>query len=323
MEKFLNRELTEEELKEYNILNPKFGKEPMSDKELERFEKLMLLHHHRESEEVSKNYIIPYDYYKPISLICPTRHRCHGIYHFLNSAYRTAWRYDTFEIIFICDDDDKASPAWIDICKTKFPEMDISYYIRPRSDFLNRDYFNYGAERAKGKYFWDVGDDLEFILPEWDKSIFDCLDIFYKRRPFDEESPIKDDIVYINIKCDTPTLPSIKWSYSCFPIISRAAVEAVGFFLIPEIPSWCGDYTIAELYHNMNKVMDIPYQIFKHIGVETGAIIGDENTERLNQIMIKYRSQKIAEKWRKEKAPTLKVKIRQAMDKARENWEKK
>jgi len=260
--------------------------------------------------EISE-YKIDYNKYKPISLICPTRHRCHGIYHFLNSAYRTAWRYDTFEVIFICDEDDKASPLWIEICKDKFPEMNISYYVRERTEFLNRDYFNWGTKFAKGKYFWVVGDDLEFILPHWDRAVFDCLDK-YCGRYFDSLIPIKNDrIVYINIKCDTPKPVEVEYDFSCFPIISREAVETVGFFMIPEIPSWCSDYTIALLYNQTNRIMETPVQTFKHIGVETGVIIGDKVTERMNEIMKKYNSQAIAKKWEMEKLPILKNKINQ------------
>ena len=181
--------------------------------------------------------------------------------------------------------------------------MDISYYIRERTEFLNRDYFDWAIQFAKGKYFWNVGDDLKFILPEWDKAIFDWLDIYYNRRPFDQGLPIKDDIVYINIKCDTPKPSDIDWDFSCFPIISRKAVEATGFFLIPEIPSWCSDYPLAKLYFTCNRLMNISHQFFKHQGVETEAVIGDKITERLHKIMKKYDSSKLAEKWMKEKLP--------------------
>ena len=266
------------------------------------------------------DYKIDYNKYSPISIICPTRHRCHGIYNFLESAYVNAWRFDTFEIIFVCDDDDKASPAWIDICKEKYPEMDISYYVRPRTEFLNRDCFNYGAERAKGKYLWNVGDDLEFILPHWDRAIFDNLDIFYGGREFDLKKAKLDRIVYINVGCDTPKLEDVKWPYSCFSIISREAIEAVGFFLIPGIPSWCSDYAIGELYAKSNRMMGLPEQMFKHVGVETASIRGDKVTARLNDIMIKHKAPQLAEKWRTEKLPNLIKAINEKITQAEQGY---
>ena len=271
-----------------------------------------------EEEEREKAYMLDYEKYIPISIICPTRHRCHGIHSFLESAYKTAWRFDTFEIIFICDNDDKATPPWIDICKDKFPELDISYYIRERTEFLNRDYFNYGAEKAKGKYFWNAGDDLIFILPQWDKAVFDYLDIFFKGRPCDNQPLLKDGIVYINIKCDTPKLPDIGYPYSCFPIISRKAVETLGFFLIPEIPSWCSDYVLGELYSRCNRFAAIPEQVFKHIGVETKSATGDKVTERLHEIMKKYNSPRLAGDWLLKKMPDYRRKIYEAITKAEE-----
>jgi len=254
-------------------------------------------------------YTTNYNKYIPITIICPTRERCQGIYYFLDSAYNTCWSCDNFEIIFVCDEDDKASPAWIDICKEKFPKMDISYHIRERTEFLNRDYFNWAVQFGKGKYFWVTGDDLIFVHPEWDKCIFDYLDIYYGRE-FDRAKPPRDDkIVYINVQDDTPKPEDIDYPFSCFPIISKKAIETVGFLMIPEIPSWCSDYPIALLYSQVNRFMDLSEKIFKHQGVETKFTKADSITARLDKIMKKYNSPSLAEEWIKNQLPKLKGKI--------------
>ena len=244
------------------------------------------------------------DFYKtvsPISIICPTRDRVHNLERVLISLERTCCDVNNFEIIFICDSDDIASMAYLNQAKARFPKIHMSHYARERTEFLNRDYFNWALQFAKGKLFWVFGDDLEMVHSEWDKAIFDYLYNFWKGRD--------DRIAYISVKCDTPTPPGIDHPFACFPIMSREAVEKVGFFMIPEIPSWCSDYAISKLYYESNRLMTMKEQLVKHIGVETGAIIGDKVTERMDMIHKKYNSPLLAEKWEKEKLPNLITKL--------------
>jgi len=244
------------------------------------------------------------DFYKtvtPISIICPTRDRVHNLERVLLSLQRTCWNVDSFEIIFICDSDDIASIAYLNQAKARFPKIHMSHYARERTEFLNRDYFNWALQFAKGDLFWVFGDDLEMVHSEWDRAIFDYLYNFWKGR--------NDRIAYVSVKCDTPRPPGIEHEFSCFPIMTRQAVEKVGFFMIPEIPSWCSDYVISKLYYDANRLMTMNTALVKHIGAETGAIIGDKVTERMDDIHRKYNSPKLAEQWEKEKLPKLVEKL--------------
>ncbi len=234
-----------------------------------------------------------------ISMLVPTRDRPLNIERLIKSIIDTAHDLNNLELLFACDDDDATSMYCINQLTNKYSELSITYFYRPRSEWLNRDYFNWLVDKAQGDYMFNMGDDLVFKVKDWDKIILDGIDNFFKDK--------KDKIVYVCVGSDTPNPPGIDYKFTGFPIISKEAINILGFFLIPDIPGWCSDYAIVELYNNksVNRVLDLDCQFVSHISSHTQAIQGDNITYRMGLICNKYQSPVLAAKWKEEKLPGL------------------
>ncbi len=230
-----------------------------------------------------------------LSLICPTRDRTANIQRLIENIVNTVHNIENIELLFACDSDDATSMYFINQQRNKYPTFNIRYYYRERSEWLNRDYYNWLTEKATGEFCWLMGDDLIFAINQWDRIVLDALDNFLKDK--------KDRIAYVNVQSDTPNPPGIDYKFSGFPVISKEAINTLGFFMIPELPSWCGDYLLPLLYGNdkVNRMINIEKVILSHISSHTQKVLGDNITYRLGLICNKYNSPKIADAWKKEK----------------------
>ena len=96
------------------------------------------------------------------------------------------------EILFGCDADDATTMKVINNLKNKYHQhIDIIYKYRERSEWLNRDYFNWLANMARGEFCWNIGDDLVFKVQNWDKIILEKLDIYFKdKKDIDSHCPV-------------------------------------------------------------------------------------------------------------------------------------
>jgi len=78
------------------------------------------------------------------SLLCPTRHRPHYLQPLLESIFNTAQFENNIEVLFAIDDDDKETTHEF-IKLSRFNKY-VKGHIRSKSDYLNRDYYNWLAD---------------------------------------------------------------------------------------------------------------------------------------------------------------------------------
>jgi glycosyltransferase involved in cell wall biosynthesis len=214
-----------------------------------------------------------------ISLLVPTRERLQGIGRLLNSIVSCTKNLQDIEILFGTDEDDIYTHQFLNVINHQqlYPTLNISYYKRPRSEFINRDYYNWLAAFAKGDYIWAVADDLVFLVPEWDKLILEKAETYLADKP--------DRIVCLGIKDNTPkpkvTLPQ----FPCFPMITKEAYNFFGFILHPQIPTWGADYLLYLLYTGAKRYLEIcDYVYLEHISWHTKAVEEDKISSRIRTI---------------------------------------
>lgn len=220
------------------------------------------------------------------SLLCPSRERPNGIKRLLSSLDRTIQNKQNVQILIAIDEDDIVSQSYL-IDRANIPESlmpNFSMHVRPRSEFLNRDYYNWLALQAAGDYLWAIGDDVEFLVHGWDIHIQEVIEAYLKDKP--------DRIFCASIHDSTPKPPELPIPFPCFPLITKEAFRALGFLLHPEIPTWGADYTLYELYKGAGRILTIEDRVYlDHISHHTGKVVQDMVNKRIELIAHKYNIQ--------------------------------
>ena len=208
------------------------------------------------------------------SLICPTRDRMIERSRLLNSLEDTITDPSQVEIIFIVDKDDLRTQNLIENSIERHKKLNIKYYTRNRSYFLNRDYYNWASGLAEGEYHWAIGDDLVFKVKGWDKIISERIKEYIKFKP--------DNIVFASIKDNTPKPTNKLPKFPCFPLVSKTAIRVLGFLLHPNIPTWGADYALYCLYKKVDRVLLIEDRIYiEHISYHTKQANEDAISKRV------------------------------------------
>ena len=175
------------------------------------------------------------------SLIVPTRERPKLFFGYLESIVKCTKNIENVEVIVICDEDDDFSIDYVKQYQKIFGMLDIKLLTRERTEFINEDYYNFGARASTGDVMWIMGDDLEIVAGNWD------LDVEREYESWSNKYP--DKIFMIAIKDNTPS-PSHKIVKPvCFPMFTREVLLAQeNWLLLPNIPTWGVDTVMQSIY---------------------------------------------------------------------------
>ena len=244
---------------------------------------------------------------KKFSLCVPTRERPQHVERLIGTLKDTIDDTSRVEILFRIDDDDMLSQCYIGNLIERFPELSIQMFVGKRTDFLNKDYFNALSKEANGEYHWVMGDDVVFVHKSWDTHILEKIDsFFYKKR---------DEIAYVNIIDNTPLPPGVDFKYANFPLISKEAIEVIGFFMPPTINSWSSDYLIHLPYFKVKRIIELDHCILNHISSHTEAVEIDESAKRQRDFYTIYNIKEKAMDWEFNTAPFCSGKLQRYINK--------
>lgn len=199
-------------------------------------------------------------YRKPkvsFSLLTPTRKRVSYLKKLCSSIANTAYDTQDLELLVACDDDDQDTHNM----KLNYPW--VSLFSRPRINNISA-YFNWLYLHSCGKYIWVLNDDVEILTDNWDSIIKEKLskyEIVYGRarhNGWNEQNP-----------------------WSPFPILTREAIEAVGFVMDERQPGWSADSYLYKVYLTADCICDIPDVHVNHSGC------GDETHENMVKLSAK------------------------------------
>jgi glycosyltransferase involved in cell wall biosynthesis len=236
---------------------------------------------------------------KPIFSLCvPTRNHVLYIERLLGTLKENTNNPDRIEVLFAYDEDDIITEAYLQHCKNRFP-FSIRIFSREQSDFFNRDYYNWLADKAMGEFVWVIGDDLLFIKEDWDVFLIQKINEYL--------STHQTRIIYINIKDNTPPPAENLPRYANFPLISKEAIRVVGFFMPPEIPSWSGDYLVYLIYcgAKTNRILEMEEELLHHVSPYTGMVVEPKATNRHRTLYNKYNVKELVPIWIEYTLPTL------------------
>lgn len=197
------------------------------------------------------------------SILIPTRNRPQLFSDLIESiAKNTIWK-SKIEILVAYDLDDKITHKLALKIPSDYPLISIKFFSRERSVSINKDYYNWLAEKAIGKYLIASNDDCLFNTNGWDILAFPHLEAFVQSN--------KDGVLY-GVTEDDEKEPDRKKEkhFSCFPLISKVAVNALGFFFDPEFYRDGADWAIYTPFHNIGRVIELrKYITIQHISARS------------------------------------------------------
>lgn len=166
------------------------------------------------------------------SLILPSRGRPELLDRCIRSFYNKA-RFPKLIEIFVMLDDDAEDPYLQMFSELPSEISDqIIRVVRKRGNNLSNHYYNFAAKAAHGKLLWSLNDECECLSEDWDVKLINYA------------APIltqcTDNVLYLATDDSTHTKSRLNLLLgSCFPIISRDTVKALGVFFPPQL-EWQG-----------------------------------------------------------------------------------
>ena len=211
------------------------------------------------------------------SLLVPTRERLVEVSRLFQSLLLTVQNPSEVEILLAIDKEDTRTVQYLPNLLTKYEMFKIRPFYKSSSGefvFINRDYYNFLAEQAVGKYIWVSADDLEYKVPGWDVRIANYIETYLHNKP--------DRIMCAGVKDNTPKPSPHLPQFPCFPLITREAFQYFKFVLHPFIPTWGADYLIYVLYQGAGRYHIINDEVYiNHISYHTKQCEADKTTVRI------------------------------------------
>lgn len=199
-----------------------------------------------------------------LSVLIPTRKRVGSLGECIMSLERL-WRSEkNVEIIVGYDSDDEATEHFVGPA-SPFP---VTLVRTEPSDHLTH-LHNLMASRATGDYLWIFGDDLRVVTQDWDAKIIDGMDAYLADKP--------DRIAVADVEDDAPPPPGVA-DFCCFPVITREAVNAMGFFFDPRLATWGADVWLGNVFSAIGRIADLKHVAVKNLTYWNGSAVRDETS---------------------------------------------
>jgi hypothetical protein len=125
---------------------------------------------------------------------------------------------------------------YLEMCKDYNLNIYV-HFVTPSDNFSN-DYYNWALRHARGSNILVYNDDCYMQTYGWDDIV---------RRKIAEQ-PQMNGVYLIDLWDSTRTCEANGKEFARFPMISRKAVDAVGFFFVPTVRQYPADYVIWSIY---------------------------------------------------------------------------
>jgi len=181
------------------------------------------------------------------SVVLPSRGVLEPVKKMLDSFETTTKDKSNLEVLIAIDE---GKTDIIPFVKDQNYSFKIEFYERPVCDDFTNNYYNFLALKSTGDNVLGFNDDAWMITQDWDEKVLERV----KRSGW---------LVY---DCEIHDTAQIKYKHTfpCFVMISRAAINALGFFLVPELRMFPSDKIIYELYQHVGRIIPVPDVMIEH-----------------------------------------------------------
>ena len=194
------------------------------------------------------------------SLIMPVRNNIKGLKLCLGAFDLFTAKKDNFEIVLVVDNNDPEMGKYIELCKDF--DLRIQVHLVKPTDNFSDGYFNWALQHCRGTNIMVWNDDCYVQTNTWDEIV---------RRKIAEQ-PQLNGVYLVDMWDSTRRCEAHDKEFARFPIISRKAVDAVGFFFVPTVRQYPADYVIWSIYEMVGCIIpchDVKLQHdhnYDHIG---------------------------------------------------------
>ena len=217
-----------------------------------------------------------------ISLITPMRGQHELFENLMNTLIKNTAHPNEIQVLICLDDDDKVSLDRIIEWETKYLNFNLTFFHRERSEHFTKDYINFLAKQASGRFVMAINADSEFVTKDWDLLIYEKMD-YYCALSEDEVwlGLVKDNIARVG---EDPHFPN----FSCWPIVSKSTIDNMGYFFDERFKIWGPDHFIAIIYRKIKRLVSLTFVIVNHKSIHTGQRVDDGNYEHFQRIDRQY-----------------------------------
>jgi hypothetical protein len=216
------------------------------------------------------------------SLIIPTRDRAVLFHRTIAGIWSHTTNKNDVEVIVVCDNDDGVSPKYVQDAIQKWPALNIRMLMRDRTEFSNRDYYNWAGEQAQGELLWIFADDLELVKFNWDVVVWEAYQAYKTGR--------EDNCFCFSIMDNTPPPSARLPKFPCFPMFTRESQKLFGWLLHPAPPNWGADYITYKIFQPLDRLIELHNDNFlNHISYHTHQVPTDATGARIGRIFNKLK----------------------------------
>jgi hypothetical protein len=196
---------------------------------------------------------------KNFSFIINSRGRPKMLANYLESIAKTTDNLDKIDAWIGIDNDDLDSLIFAGEYD-KNPLFETHFIISDRPKSLNAN-FNKLAKQAQGTFQVNGNDDCEYDINtcnHWDTIVLKRI------KEFKEQNNIKDNIIYAAVADSSIDKPNGSL-YASFPIISKEAVEVLGFHMDENFFGLGADNALHKIYSAIGRAIYIPEIKIRHL----------------------------------------------------------
>jgi len=187
---------------------------------------------------------------KKISVLLTQRGQPEKISSMLSDIFFNIYEPDSVEFLIAVDDDDQDILRVYKTIETSFSPLKVKFFIVKQSEHFTKDYWNFLAKQAEGRFLFSIACDNKFLTRHWDKIIYEKMDNASKKFGDNFICGLTKD----NIKRhgEDPNYPN----FSCHPVLSKEYVAKMGYFYDERYWTWGSDQAVAILYRELSKMIN-------------------------------------------------------------------
>jgi hypothetical protein len=177
------------------------------------------------------------------SLIMPVRNNIKGLCLTLGAFQLFTHKKDKFEIILLVDNDDPDRNYYMYLPEEY--KLNITVKLVTPSDNFSNDYYNWALQHCRGTNIMVWNDDCYVQTDGWDDIVREKI----------AGQPQFNGVYLVDMWDSTRTCEANGLEFARFPVLSRTAVDAVGFFFVPTVRNWPADYVIWSIYNRVGCII--------------------------------------------------------------------
>lgn len=181
-----------------------------------------------------------------ISILVPTRGRPDRLKDSLWSIYNNTSLVKDISILLAVDEDDT------EFTQDELPPVTVYRYVRQAG---HNNYYNLLARDKACDAYWLMADDVLVKTPNWDNILYGHIHKIV-------DTPLcvapASYILRPDGRGEIHFCTETGRPYTFFPIVSKRAVELLGYASPPFYRGWGADYYLHKLFHITQQLIDVP-----------------------------------------------------------------